>query len=143
MATQAEQHQNLEKVTDYVEETQLDAARMAQVRRAWTGQGGHWAGMTKLLLSCDQAMSSLDADDDSAAEAAKANRYASRTAWKGPEMNISHNYFPFPREWASVKVRGEDIDFIVGELEVSRELAEMTLKQHQGNVGQALRKLLE
>lgn len=46
------------------------------------------------------------------------------------------------REWASVKVKAEDVDFIVGELEVTKETAEATLKQHQGNVVLALRKLL-
>jgi NACalpha-BTF3-like transcription factor len=46
-------------------------------------------------------------------------------------------------EWMSVKVPPEDVDFIVGELEVPRDLAEMTLKQQKGNVVAALRKLLE
>jgi len=33
MAHQAQQQQNLEKVTDYVEERQLDADKMAKVSR--------------------------------------------------------------------------------------------------------------
>lgn len=67
-----------------------------------------------------QAISSLDTDDQGKEEAAKA-----------------------AREWAAVKVKPEDVDLIANELDVPKDLAELTLKQQQGNVVEALRKLLE
>jgi len=42
-----------------------------------------------------------------------------------------------------VKVKPEDVDFIMNELEVAKDVAETALKQSQNDVVAALRKLLE
>ncbi|XP_067939022.1 huntingtin-interacting protein K-like [Watersipora subatra] len=42
------------------------------------------------------------------------------------------------KELAKVKVKQEDIDLIVHEMEISKSVAERKLKQHQGNVVEAL-----
>lgn len=42
------------------------------------------------------------------------------------------------KELAKVSIRKEDVDSIVEELEVSREVAERTLREHHGNVEDAM-----
>ncbi len=93
-------------------------------------------------------MSSLESDKGGArAEAAKQARYVFPPSFLLP-IHPHHPIHPptylflHNREWAAVKVSPEDVKFIVSELEVSTDVAELTLKQQGGNVVEALRKLL-
>lgn len=44
---------------------------------------------------------------------------------------------------ASVKVAPEDVELIVSELEVSKAVADRTIREHGGNVVEALRSLIK
>eukprot|EP01114_Cavostelium_apophysatum_P005045 TRINITY_DN1561_c0_g1_i1.p1 TRINITY_DN1561_c0_g1~~TRINITY_DN1561_c0_g1_i1.p1 ORF type:complete len:115 (-),score=33.64 TRINITY_DN1561_c0_g1_i1:11-355(-) len=46
------------------------------------------------------------------------------------------------RELASVSIKQEDIDLIVGELEITKQKAEVALREHKGDVVAALRHLI-
>ena len=45
------------------------------------------------------------------------------------------------RELAKVSIKKEDVDLISEEMEISKTKAERTLREHQGNVVQALASL--
>jgi NACalpha-BTF3-like transcription factor len=45
------------------------------------------------------------------------------------------------RELAKVSIKKEDVDLIADEMEISKTKAERTLREHQGNVVQALASL--
>ena len=84
--TKDEQSKNLDKVTDFVEESQLDSDKALQA-------------MSALQSAAEQVTAIDDAEQ---------------------------------KRLAAVKVNKEDIDFIVSELEVARDLAERVLRQRGG-----------
>jgi NACalpha-BTF3-like transcription factor len=58
-----------------------------------------------------------------------------------PEIDAKHFLFR-QRELAAVSIKEEDIDLIVNELEITRTIAEVTLREHKGDVVAALRHLI-
>ena len=94
--TKDEQSKNLDKVTDFVEESQLDSDKALQA-------------MSALQSAAEQVTAIDDAEQ---------------------------------KRLAAVKVNKEDIDFIVSELEVARDLAERVLRQRGGELDAAMSELV-
>ena len=94
--TKDEQSKNLDKVTDFVEESQLDSDKALQA-------------MSALQSAAEQVTAIDDAEQ---------------------------------KRLAAVKVNKEDIDFIVSELEVARDLAERVLRQRGGELEAAMSELV-
>lgn len=55
---------------------------------------------------------------------------------------VSPLYIPRERELAAVKVTQGDIDVIASEAEVDKKLAERRLREHNGNLVEALKSFL-
>merc|ERR1712002_82802 len=83
---------DLEKVTDYVEETEISSQDMADAMRA--------------------------VNDRKAKEAAEKQQ--------------------LEKELSKIKITKEDVDLIIQEMEISQTLAERKLREHRGNVVEAL-----
>uniref|UniRef100_A0A9J8B921 Nascent polypeptide-associated complex subunit alpha-like UBA domain-containing protein n=2 Tax=Cyprinus carpio TaxID=7962 RepID=A0A9J8B921_CYPCA len=71
------------------------------------------------------------------------NMIAELLIWKGlPTMRRKKKYqariWKREKELAKVTIKREDVELIMGEMEISRAVAERSLREHMGNVVEAL-----
>ncbi|XP_051177254.1 uncharacterized protein [Lolium perenne] len=141
-----QQSKALDKLTDHVEDRQLDSSRVQSAMAALaSSKEADWNAMR---LSNQQPARTVWAQAGDV-EGGGCLRTSARawSCWPPEELLHDPRYLALARknrekELAAVKINPTDVEIIANELELDKKIAERTLREHKGDAVAAVRSLL-